>query len=67
MLTYEWKKSPRSNGTGGSNCVETKLATGGNEVLVRDTKDNGAGPILAFSKLEWLAFIEGVKSGDFDL
>ena len=79
-----WKKSTRSNGNGGSNCVEvfgdwaksTRSNPSGNcvevsksigEVKVRDTKDNGAGPILTFTRDEWIAFIGGAKDGEFDI
>jgi hypothetical protein len=59
-----WRKSSRSNGNGGG-CVEVSdLPDGGR--LVRDTKDNGTGPILRFTKSEWEAFIEGAKDGEFD-
>ena len=33
---------------------------------VRDTKDNGAGPVLIFTGAEWAAFIAGAKEGQFD-
>jgi len=79
-----WKKSSRSNGNGGNNCVEvgvwnksTRSNPSGNcveatmtetdEVLVRDTKQNGNGPILAFTRDEWIAFVGGVKDGEFDI
>lgn len=64
MITNEWKKSPRSNGTGGSNCVEVALLDGG--VGVRDSKDQ-AGPVLKFTRAEWDAFITSAKDGEFDL
>lgn len=35
-------------------------------VLVRDTKDEGQGPILMFSGREWAEFVEAVKGGAFD-
>jgi hypothetical protein len=58
-----WKKSSRSNGSGG-NCVETaRLNDGGR--AVRDSKDP-EGPILFFTPAEWDAFIAGAKDGDFD-
>lgn len=41
-----WRKSGYSGGSGG-NCVE--LAGRGGRVLVRDTKQAGTGPMLAFS------------------
>lgn len=80
-----WRKSSRSNGNGGNNCVEvdanwhksTRSNPSGNcvevsdtdsEVIrVRDTKDKGTGPILSFTPAEWIAFIEGVKAGEFDI
>jgi hypothetical protein len=33
---------------------------------VRDSKDP-AGPVLVFSSSEWQAFVDGVKTGAFDL
>lgn len=62
-----FKKSPRSNGSGGNNCVEVDLDSGEHGiVLVRDSKDR-SGPVLDFTDAEWQAFIEGVKRGEFDL
>jgi hypothetical protein len=40
-----WRTSSHSTGNGGE-CVET--ATIGAAVAVRDTKDNGTGPVLRF-------------------
>jgi hypothetical protein len=48
-----WRKSSRSGGNGG-NCVET--ASDGGAVLVRDTKDNGNGPVLRITADKWAAF-----------
>ncbi len=59
-----WKKSSRSNGTGGSNCVEVVDNT--YEILVRDSKFPHDG-VLSFTQAEWKAFIEGVKLGEFDI
>jgi Domain of unknown function (DUF397) len=47
------------------NCVEVGAAPDGS-VLVRDSKDVNA-TTLTFSREEWLAFIKGVKAGEFDL
>jgi hypothetical protein len=60
----EWKKSTRSNGSG--NCVEVATNLPG-IVAVRDTKDNGNGPVLIFTPAEWAAFVGGTKDGEFDL
>ncbi len=73
MLTNEWKKSTRSNGTGGSNCVEVMARDGilgmDKEIRVRDSKENGSGiqSTLTFSVAEWEAFVIGVKNGEFDI
>ncbi|MET8149380.1 DUF397 domain-containing protein [Actinoplanes sp. NPDC049668] len=60
----QWHKSTRSNGSG--NCVE--VATNLTDIVaVRDTKDNGSGPVLLFTPAEWDAFVGGAKAGEFDL
>jgi Domain of unknown function (DUF397) len=59
-----WRKSSISNGNGGS-CVEiADLPDGGR--AVRDTKQQGSGPVLWFTAAEWDAFVRGVKLGEFD-
>jgi hypothetical protein len=60
----QWKKSSRSNGNGGNNCVEVALLDSG--AAVRDSKDP-AGPALLFTAAEWAAFVGGAKDGEFDL
>ncbi|MDM4720246.1 DUF397 domain-containing protein [Micromonospora sp. WMMA1363] len=49
-----WRKSTRSNGSGG-NCVEVADNLPG-RVAVRDSKDPG-GPVLAFAPETWRAFV----------
>lgn len=61
-----WKKSARSNGNGGNNCVEVNMSAATNQVLVRDSKDRN-GPALVFTVDEWKAFIGGVKDEEFDI
>ncbi|MFI1193545.1 DUF397 domain-containing protein [Micromonospora sp. NPDC020750] len=53
-----WRKSTRS-GTNQGACVEVadNLVAA---VYVRDTKDNGGGPVLAFSRESWGAFVARV-------
>jgi hypothetical protein len=58
-----WRKSSRSGGNGG-NCVEVADNLSG-VVAVRDSKDS-AGPTLTFTPMEWAAFVDGVKRGEFD-
>lgn len=52
-----------SSFSGEGGCVQVKLRSG---VLVRDSKDS-IGPVLRFTDREWIAFLEGVRSGEFDL
>jgi hypothetical protein len=59
-----WRKSSRSNGSGG-NCVEVASNLPG-VVAVRDSKDP-LGPRLVFAPAEWHAFTTGVRQGDFRL
>jgi len=57
-----WFKSGDSNDHG---CVEIAFHEG--RVGVRDTKDNGSGPVLAFTEHEWECFLSGAKKCEFDL
>jgi hypothetical protein len=59
-----WRKSSRSNGNGGNNCVE--VADLGTAVAVRDSKDSH-GPALVFAPAQWEAFLGSAKVGEFDL
>ena len=58
-----WRKSSISNLNG--SCVELGRISP-DRIGVRDTKDNGDGPILFFTGAEWSAFIAAAKSGEFD-
>lgn len=57
-----WKKSSFSDGN--DNCAE--VAANGGSVAVRNSKRRSQAPIL-FTPDEWIAFIRGVKAGEFDL
>lgn len=57
MNVNGWRKSTYSGGQGGQ-CVEVGQ---GNAVLVRDTKDNGAGPVLRLSPSAWKRFTLGIR------
>jgi uncharacterized protein DUF397 len=59
-----WHKSTRSGGNGGD-CVEVAVNLPG-IVAVRDSKDRTGGT-LVFTPSQWTAFLDGVRSGDFDL
>ncbi len=45
-----WRTSSHS-ANGGTNCVEAGDLPGA--VLVRDTKDNGTGPVLRLTSADW--------------
>jgi hypothetical protein len=63
MIKNQWHKAEASNGA--SNCVEV-MEQDGDRFLVRDTKDNGAGPVLSFTRDEWAAFLTAVKLEEFE-
>ncbi len=54
----------RSSQCGGGNCVEVAPLSNG-QVAVRDSKDLDA-PQHVYTPAEWVAFIQGVKAGEFD-
>jgi Domain of unknown function (DUF397) len=59
-----WKKSSRSNGNGGNNCVEVAVLD--TVVAVRDSK-NPTGPALMFNSANWTEFVNSAKAGEFDI
>jgi hypothetical protein len=48
-----------------ASCVELAPLAGGG-VAVRDSKQDGAGPVLFFTAAEWAAFVAGMRAGEFD-
>jgi hypothetical protein len=64
LNTAVWKKSSRSNGNGGNNCVE--VANLDTFVAVRDSKDP-SGPALIFNSASWTEFLNSTKAGEFDI
>lgn len=61
MPKYTWVTSSATQTAG--NCVEVMVTD--DDVLVRDTKDFGVGPVLCFTHADWKAFWRGVKRGEF--
>jgi hypothetical protein len=57
-----WRKSTRSNGSGGD-CVEVADLDGGYHA-VRDSK-NPTGPALTLPPAAWTAFTAAIRNGEF--
>ena len=57
-----WRR-PRAGCGAESSCVEVAFA--GDRVLVRNSRDTG-GPVVAFDRVEWAAFVAAVKAHEFD-
>jgi hypothetical protein len=53
-----WRKSTYSGGQGGD-CVEAGTTPG--LVLIRDTKDNGDGPVIHISAADWKRLTTAIK------
>jgi hypothetical protein len=62
LPAVRWQKSGRSNPSG--NCVELAELPGGG-VAMRNSRDPG-GPVLVYTVDEIVAFLLGVRDGDFD-
>jgi hypothetical protein len=58
-----WRKATKSGG-GNGQCVEVMETT--TDIQVRDSKQQGRGPIHVFTFAEWDAFLDGAKNGEFD-
>ena len=58
MNETRWRKSTYSS-NGGASCIE--VGQGARSVAVRDTKQNGSGPVLRFTPAAWRRFAEQVK------
>ncbi len=55
-----WRKSSKC---GNATCVEV-ARVGEDTYLIRDSKQPEA-PALSFTKEEWVAFVDGVRDGEF--
>ena len=54
-----WRTSSHSN-NGGATCVEAGHVPGA--VLIRDTKDNGTGPVLCVTPIDWSRFTARIRA-----
>lgn len=61
-LTHAWKTSSKS---AGGNCVEVR-ATRSNDIEIRDSKNRDGGTLM-ISHTAWNDFLDGVRSGQFDM
>lgn len=57
-MASNWRKSSYSSGQGGE-CVEVASSPG--HVAVRDTKDNGNGPVLRVSSADWSLLMKSIR------
>jgi hypothetical protein len=62
-----WRKSTHSGGGGGCVEVAINLTDTTGFVHVRDTKDNGNGPILTIPADAWRAFTGAIRAGGYDI
>lgn len=63
MTTTPWIKASKSGGNGGQ-CVEVRRHN--DMIEVRDSKDDGTGPVLRFTPAEFDAFLDGARRREFD-
>jgi hypothetical protein len=57
----EWIKASASDANG--SCVE--MRRNGDAIEVRDTKQDGRGPVLSFTAPEFAAWLDGANKGEF--
>jgi hypothetical protein len=57
-MNPQWRKSSYSTGNGGE-CIEAGHTPG--TILVRDTKDNGTGPVLRVTLADWANFTRRIN------
>jgi hypothetical protein len=58
-----WLKAQQSSNNGA--CIEIASTNDRNKVAIRDSKDPD-GPILVYTPLEFSAFLDGARNGEFD-
>jgi len=58
LTETNWRKSSYSGGSGGQ-CVEVASTPG--HVAVRDTKNNGNGPVLRITPANWSRLLKSLK------
>jgi Domain of unknown function (DUF397) len=63
LTSVVWRKS--SVCADGDSCVE--VAHAGGRVSIRDSKDDGKGPVLVLGDHQWRTFITCVRAGQYNL
>lgn len=59
QVNFGWRKSSFSGNVGSGSCVELGQGPGG--VLIRDTKNQGRGPVLQVGPTAWHCFAAALK------
>jgi hypothetical protein len=55
-----WRVAQKCNG---GECV--RVAAHGDTIVIGSSKHRD-GPVIAYSRDEWTAFVQGIREGDFD-
>ncbi|MET4923505.1 DUF397 domain-containing protein [Streptomyces sp. PSRA5] len=61
-MGIQWRKSTKSSGPDGNNCLE--LAEHDGEILMRESDNPGV--VIRTSRVKLRAFLDGAKEGEFD-
>ncbi|MEV5924573.1 DUF397 domain-containing protein [Micrococcus luteus] len=61
-MEIQWRKSTKSSGAEGNNCLE--LAEFGGEILMRESDNPDV--VIRTSRVKLRAFLGGAKDGEFD-
>ncbi|MCX4725529.1 DUF397 domain-containing protein [Streptomyces sp. NPDC090052] len=61
-MEIQWRKSSKSSGAEGNNCLE--LAEQGGEILMRESDNPGV--VIHTTRAKLRAFLGGAKEGEFD-
>jgi uncharacterized protein DUF397 len=63
LANATFKRASTCDNSGGS-CLEVAML--GDTVITRDSKDP-QGTVQAYTRSEWITFIDAVKGGEFDI
>jgi len=60
-----WSAFRKSSHSGNGGCVEVAMSSHG-DIALRDSKSADS-PELRFNRTEWMAFLAGVRGGEFEI